>query len=80
MSKRSEGTKVDSTDLLDALTDGELSALICACQFADNAAQRGHLMRPPWAKYGTAAHRKLIKAEFARASNDRLDDQEGSEE
>lgn len=69
MSERSEGTKVDSTVLLNALTDGELSALICACQFADNATEHGRLVRPPWRKYGTEAHRKLIKAEFARASN-----------
>ena len=60
---------IPSTVLLDALTDDELSALICACQLAEDTEMRGRHVRPPWGRCGTAAHRKLIKAEMARASN-----------
>ena len=67
--KENELHPVRSNVLLAALTDDELSALICACQFADNATERGHLVRPAWGRFGTAAHRKLITAEFTRAAN-----------
>ena len=56
-------------DLLSALTDDELSALICACQTAEAMEDRGRHLRPPWAKAGRAAHKKLIAAEFVRADN-----------
>ena len=49
------------------LTDDELSALICACQLAEDLVRRGQIVRPPWGRAGTPAHRKLIAAEFARA-------------
>jgi len=52
---------------LDVLTDDELSALICACQLAEDYELRGQHVRPPWGKAGTPAHKKLIAAEFARA-------------
>lgn len=50
------------------LTDDELSALICACQLAENTEAKGTTVRPPWGRCGTAAHRKLIKEEFDRSS------------
>ncbi len=62
-------SSVRSDVWLAALTDGELSALICACQLADYETGMGRIVRPPWPQHGRRAHRKLIDAEFARAAN-----------
>jgi hypothetical protein len=52
------------------LTDDELSALICACQFADQVKNRSRV-RPPWIRFGTSAHKKLIQEEFDRANRNK---------
>lgn len=72
-------SSVCSDALFSALTDDELSALICACQLAEDLEQRGKRVRPPWGRAGTPAHRKLIATEFARAENDRTHVSTGAE-
>ena len=44
------------------LTDDELSALIEACNVANN-----HNPRPPWDRAGQAAWNKLVQEEYRRA-------------